>query len=275
MLRRIAGAGTLFIDPTSPYSADKMPTKPRSAPDAPSDPSHAEMLARLRAALAAAGDPERAAGQQAYMKSAMPYHGVAATPQRSLFRELFAGLAFPSADAWRAAVLHLWRNAAFREERYAALWLAGDRRAATFQEMDALPMYEEMIVTGAWWDYVDDIATHRLPVLLRRHPAEMRRAMRAWSRGDDLWKRRASILCQLPLKGETDLQLLMDCIAPSIGSREFFLRKAIGWALRQHARTDAAWVERYVRQHAAELSPLSKREALKAQLSRGEIDAVP
>ncbi|HET7230159.1 MAG TPA: DNA alkylation repair protein [Longimicrobium sp.] len=235
----------------------------------------AALLARLRAALAAAGDVERAAGARAYMKSAMPYHGVPATPQRAIFRDVFAELAFTSADAWRETVLHLWRNAEYREERYAALWLAGDRRAAKFQAMESLPMYEELIVTGAWWDYVDDVATHRLPVLLRRHPAEMKREMRKWSVDENLWKRRASILCQLPMKGETDLDLLRDCIAPSLGSREFFLRKAIGWALRQYARTDAAWVERYVRQHAADLSPLSKREALKAQLKSGAVTAIP
>jgi 3-methyladenine DNA glycosylase AlkD len=239
------------------------------------DLTPAALLARLRAALAAAGNPERAAGARAYMKSAMPYHGVSATPQRAIFRDVFAEPAFTSAEQWRETVLHLWRNAEYREERYAALWLAGDRRAAKFQEMDALPMYEELIVAGAWWDYVDDVATHRLPVLLQRHPAEMKRAMRAWSVDENRWKRRASILCQLPLKGETDLELLHDCIAPSLGSREFFLRKAIGWALRQYARTDAAWVERYVREHSAELSPLSKREALKARLRSGAITAIP
>jgi 3-methyladenine DNA glycosylase AlkD len=141
--------------------------------------------------------------------------------------------------------------------------------------MDVLPMYEEMIVTGAWWDYVDGIAAYRLAWLVRSHPAEMKREMLKWSRGEHMWKRRASILCQLPLKRNTDLELLQACIAPSIGSREFFLRKAIGWALRQYARTDANWVERYVRDHAAELSPLSKREALKAQLKSGAIAQIP
>jgi 3-methyladenine DNA glycosylase AlkD len=91
----------------------------------------------------------------------------------------------------------------------------------------------------------------------------MRREMLAWSRADDLGKRRAAILCQLPLKRATDVDLLSRCIAPSLGRREFWLRKAIGWALRHYARTDPAWVARYVREHAAELSLLSTREALK------------
>lgn len=233
------------------------------------------ILLRLRAELAAAGDPVRAAGARAYMKSAMPYHGVPAVPQRAIFRRVFAEVALPSAEGWRALVLHLWRSAEYREERYAALFLAGDRRAAAYQTMEALPVYEEIVVTGAWWDYVDDVATHRLPVLLRRHPAEMRRAMLAWSVGEDLWKRRASILCQLPLKGRADLGLLFRCIEPSLASKEFFLRKAIGWALRQQARTHPDEIVAYVRSNADRLSPLSKREALRALLKRGAVDAIP
>ena len=87
--------------------------------------------------------------------------------------------------------------------------------------------------------------------------------MRAWSRSDDLWKRRSAILCQLTFKKDTDLDLLYAVIEPALGSREFFLRKAIGWALRQHAWTDPGEVRRYVREHDKELSGLSKREALK------------
>ena len=86
-------------------------------------------------------------------------------------------------------------------------------------------MYEEMIVTGAWWDYVDAIAGHRLGLLLRRFPAEMRREMLAWSRSDDLWKRRSAILCQLTFEKDTDLDLLYATIEPALASKEFFLQK--------------------------------------------------
>jgi 3-methyladenine DNA glycosylase AlkD len=124
-------------------------------------------------------------------------------------------------------------------------------------------MYEEMIVTSAWWDVVDDIATHRLSELVRRFPAAAKRTMRAWSRGGDLWKRRSAILCQIPMKAETDLGLLYAVIEPSLSSKEFFLRKAIGWALRQYAWTDPDEVVRYVEAHRMQLSGLSVREALK------------
>ncbi|HEV7586935.1 MAG TPA: DNA alkylation repair protein, partial [Longimicrobium sp.] len=194
---------------------------------------------------------------------------------RAIFRRVFAEVELPSAAAWRALVLDLWRRAEYREERYAALFLAGDRRASAFQTMDALPAYEEIVVTGAWWDYVDDVAAHRLAVLLRRHPAEMKREMLAWAVVDDIWKRRAAILCQLLLRDRTDVDLLHRCIEPSLGSKEFFLRKAIGWALRHYARTDPDAVVRYVREHADRLSPLSKREALKALLKSGAVGEVP
>jgi 3-methyladenine DNA glycosylase AlkD len=224
----------------------------------------AATLARdLRAALAAVAEPERAGPMQAYAKSSMPFLGVTTPVRRKVCREVFAALDLPTALAWRRTVLGLWRGARYREERYAAIDLTEARRFDRFQDLAALPMYEEMIVTGAWWDYVDAIAGHRLGTLLRCFPREMRKEMLAWSRSHDLWKRRSAILCQLTFKEDTDLGLLYATIAPALGSKEFFLRKAIGWALRQYAWTDPNEIRRYVREHEKELSPLSKREALK------------
>ena len=197
------------------------------------------------------------------MKSAMPFHGVGAGPLRSVCREVFDGLALPDAGIWRRLVLELWDGALFREERYAAIELTGVRAARPFQDMRTLPLYEQLVVEGAWWDYVDAIAAHRLGTILRQEPGPMRRAMLAWARGDNLWKRRSAILCQLRLKDQTDMELLRACIEPSMGSREFFLRKAIGWALRQLAWSRPDEVVSYVRQHEDRLSPLSRREALK------------
>jgi 3-methyladenine DNA glycosylase AlkD len=221
------------------------------------------LLPRLREALQQAGDPAKASAMQAYMKSAMPYHGVQTPLLRQIFKTLFAELQFPTAMHWKAQVLELWREARSREERYAALYLAGDQRAQAFQKPSAMQMYEELIVTGAWWDYVDDIASHRVGPILYHHPAPMRRKMLSWSRSGNLWKRRTAIICQLGFKAETDLELLYACIEPSLGSREFFLQKAIGWALRQYAWTDAAEIKKYVRLNRARVSALSRREALK------------
>jgi 3-methyladenine DNA glycosylase AlkD len=227
-------------------------------------------LARtLLSALERVAEPARAAPMQAYARSTMPYLGVTAVPLRKVCREAFADVDFPAAPAWRRAALSLWRSARFREERYCAIELTGVRRFDRFQDLAALPMYEEMVVTGAWWDYVDAIAGHRLGPLLRRFPREMRKEMLAWSRSGDLWKRRSAILCQLTFKQDTDLDLLYAVIEPALDSKEFFLRKAIGWALRQHAWTDPKEVRRYVRAHEQTLSPLSRREALKNVGPRG------
>jgi len=200
---------------------------------------------------------------QAYMKSAMPYLGVSAVPLRAVGKRVFDAHPLPDAETWRNQCLAIWRGARYREEWYAAIELTGHRYYREFQTRATLPMYEEMIVTGAWWDVVDSIASHRLGALLRTDRAFMRRKMLQWSRGPDMWKRRGSILCQLAFKEDTDLALLFACIDPSLGSSEFFLRKAIGWALRQYAWTGPGEVRRYVRQHESRLSPLSRREALK------------
>ena len=223
----------------------------------------ADLASSIRAALTEAADPSRALGMQAYMKSAMPCLGVAAEPLRRVCRALFKDLTWRDGEAWRRDVLAIWRGARFREERYAAIELTGVRAARPFQTLSALPMYEEMIVTGAWWDFVDVLSSNRLWAILQHEGEPMKRAMRAWSTDADMWKRRSAILCQIKAKERTDLDLLYACIEPSLDSREFFLRKAIGWALRYYAWTDPEEVRRYVAAHADRLSRLSQREALK------------
>jgi len=208
-------------------------------------------------------DPSRAPDMQRYMKSSMPYYGVPAPALRQVCGKCFADLSFEGAEAWRESVLHIFRNARFREERYAAVELCLWKKARDFQTSEALPIYEEMIVEAAWWDIVDTLAAHGVGKLLRNDPKPIAGKMRLWSRSDNIWKRRTSILCQLSFKRETDLALLYSCIEPSLSSKEFFLRKAIGWALRQYAWTDPVEVRRYVHENEARLSPLSKREALK------------
>lgn len=200
---------------------------------------------------------------QAYMKSVMPYLGIQTPELRTICKRFFEAHPIQTAENWRSTCLRIWREAEFREERYAAIGLTGFRLYRPFQTLETVAMYEEMIVTGAWWDYVDSIAPKRLGALLRSYPSRMGNTMLKWSRGRDMWKRRSAILCQLDFKEETDLDLLYACIEPSLSSKEFFLRKGIGWALRQYAWIDPREIIRYVREHDSELSVLSKREALK------------
>lgn len=238
----------------------------------------ARLLLDLRRELKRVAVAANAPAMQAYMKSDMPYHGVSAAVLRAACRRVFAAHPVVSAAAWRRDALALWDGATRREERYAAIEWTGDRRAQAFQTLEALPMYEHMIVTGAWWDTVDALAKLRLGELLRREPKKMYAKMLAWSRGSNIWKRRSAILCQLGFKKDTDLSLLYACIEPSLETNLgrgalrdrrlsatdlFFLRKAIGWALRQYAWTDPMEIARFVRSRGDALSGLSRREALK------------
>jgi 3-methyladenine DNA glycosylase AlkD len=219
------------------------------------------LVSAVRAGLEKAADPVKAPQMQAYMKSDMPYRGVSSALQKALWRQFFRAHRLDSADEWRQVVLELWRGASYREERYAAIGLSDVKAYAAYRTMASLPMFEEMIVTGAWWDYVDAIASHQIGDILRAEPRRMKPLMRRWASGRDMWKRRAAILCQLGCKRDTDLDLLYACIEPSVDSKEFFLRKAIGWALRQYAWTDAREIRRYLKANQGRLSPLSVREA--------------
>lgn len=248
-----------------------MPDQTRVAPHT-SDPVDA-VVADVRAELWAAADPDRAPAMQAYMKSALPYYGVSMPQCRRLWRRCF-DVALTN-EQWLAAQNLLWDEADYREERYAAIGLARHRRFAGLQDAALLPHYARFIVDGAWWDLVDEIATHLVRDLLDADPDTVAPQLRAWSTAPDMWLRRTAIICQVGRGEDLDQRLLTDSIeanldgssgrgpAMSAYGKEFFIRKAIGWALRDHARSDPAFVAEYVDQHRAHLSGLSIREATK------------
>ncbi|GAA4288290.1 DNA alkylation repair protein [Georgenia daeguensis] len=223
----------------------------------------------VRRRLADGGDPVRAAGQRQYLRSEMPLRGFRLPELRAAVREVLAEPrhAVDDAGAWEATVRALWDEAEYRDERHAAIALARHRPyRAWATDPAALPLYRHLVVTGAWWDLVDDVATHLLAPLLRAHP-DVAAAVRAWSSDTELWVRRAALLAQIGARERTDTGLLADCVeANLLGSPhgdDFFVRKAVGWALRDHARTDPAWVAAYVEALGDRLAPLSRREALR------------
>ncbi len=178
---------------------------------------------------------------QAYMKSEMPFLGVQRTPLTRALRPL-------RTQGTLADALELWDEAEYREERYAALAVLRARRQVVPEEV-----LRHLVVTGAWWDLVDEIATKLLD------PDDV--DVRVWAQADDMWMRRAAIICQVGRKADTDPVLLSDVIEPNLGDRRFWITKAIGWALRDFAYIDGPWVREFVTTH--ELAPLSRREALK------------
>jgi 3-methyladenine DNA glycosylase AlkD len=216
----------------------------------------------LRGGLARLADPVAAEAMQKYMKSAMPFLGVAKPARRKLLREAVAEHPVPDAAALREAATELWDGAGFREERYLALALVDHPRHAGLLDPTWVPVLRRWIVTGAWWDFTDEIASRRIGPLLHTHPAELTPVLRKWSVDPDRWLRRASVISQLGSGTATDLALLTETIEANAADTDFFLRKGIGWALRQYAHTDPEWVRRFVATRP-QLSPLTRRESLK------------
>lgn len=225
------------------------------------------LVEAVRSALASSGDPVRAAAQQRYMKSALPFRGLSSPERRALLRPVLAAHVLDERADLERAVRRLWDEAAFREEWYAAIAVLRHRPHRAFLDPEALGLLHHLVSTGAWWDVVDELAQHGVGAVLLRHRSEASPVVLGWASADDLWVRRTAILCQNRHRRETDLGLLGSVLDANLeGSpygTEFFIRKAIGWALRSYAYTDADWVRRFVDQHRESLSGLSIREATK------------
>jgi 3-methyladenine DNA glycosylase AlkD len=223
-------------------------------------PADSDLIRAVRDALAQAGDPERAAGQQRYMKSPMPFRGVRLPRVRTLTRSVSQGWR-PDRTTWEATVRELWDRADYREERYAAVALA--RAGQDWLDAGSVPLFRHLLVTGAWWDLVDEISQHLAGTALAAHPAELAPVLWAWSSDDDMWVRRCAVICQVGRRTGVDTGLLRHAIEANLEDPTFWLRKAIGWALRDYARTDPGWVRAELDRLGPRLSALSRREAAK------------
>ncbi len=232
----------------------------------------AALVRAVRIALAEIADPAKAPEMRRYMKSEMPFRGVQKPARRTVARQVFADHPLTTRDSFLEATLRLWREAEFREERYLAIDLTGDRRYRRWQDTTLLPLYDELIVTGAWWDYVDEIAIRRVGPILQADPETVGHLMRRWAVDNDLWRRRTAVICQVGCREDVDRALLTKTIEATMTDSDFFLRKGIGWALRELGKIDPKWVATFVAEHPA-LSPLSVREALKYVPSAAEPSA--
>jgi 3-methyladenine DNA glycosylase AlkD len=212
------------------------------------------------AALAAVADPSKANGMQAYMKTEMPFFGVQKAARTGILRDVVRD--YPPRDRaeYEEMIVALWQLP-HREEKYLALGVA--RHFEEHVTPEALPLYRRLIVEGAWWDLVDEVATHLICDLVIAYPVEVWPTVDTWIDDDDMWLRRTAIICQVGAKEDTDATRLFRFCEARAFEKEFFIRKAIGWALRQHARIDPGGVARFVITHRDQLSGLTYREATK------------
>lgn len=219
-----------------------------------------DLIRSVQTDLASVADPAKAGPMAAYMKTDMPFYGVQKAGRTSILRRLKREFAPHDIGEYHAAVSAVW-ELPHREEKYLALNYAG--AFDEFINPDSMDLYERIVTDGAWWDFVDETATRLVGRVLFKERARTRATIRSWILDDNMWLRRTSIICQLKHKVDTDTVLLGDACSANLADNEFFIRKAIGWALREHAKTDPVWVRDYVDAHRGSLSGLSYREATK------------
>ena len=217
------------------------------------------LLAQLTDTYEAHRDPARAVAMAAYQRDQFAFFGIPTPERRALDREVVAGFAAPDEAALRAVALGCFDLDGREYQYFACDYL---RRHVRVGSARFLTTARRLVTTKSWWDTVDALATRTVGGLVAAHP-ELAATMDRWVKDRDIWVARTAILYQLTYKDRTDADRLFANCLVCADSREFFLRKAIGWALREYSKTDAVAVRRFVRQHDRELSELSKREALK------------
>jgi len=217
------------------------------------------VLERLQSVFGPAADPSRAAQMRAYMRERYEFLGLSSDPRRELTRQVLAGTAKPTEADLLAIADACWALPEREYQYFACDYL---RKHAKVLTPAALPAVRELITAKAWWDTVDILAANVVGPMVAAHPALVS-TMDEWTApGADLWLVRTAILHQLRYKADTDTRRLFAYCARWAGEPDFFIRKGIGWALREHAKTDAPAVRDFVAAHPG-LSGLSRREALK------------
>jgi 3-methyladenine DNA glycosylase AlkD len=219
-----------------------------------------DLVRFVRRELRRLADPKKAVEMAAYLKTDMPFYGVQKPRRLPVYGEITRRFPITTRSEYRQAVTALWSQP-HREEKYAAVHVA--RSVPSYITVSSVGLYEQMIRQGAWWDLVDGIAVDLVGHVLLHQRRQMRPRIDKWIDDHDMWIRRAALLSQISHKSQTDDgQLFSHCLRRA-HEKEFFIRKAIGWALREYACTAPDAVARFLRQNRDLLSALSFREAAK------------
>ncbi|MCP5505291.1 MAG: DNA alkylation repair protein [Chlamydiales bacterium] len=215
------------------------------------------MIEDLTKAFKQNSDPVNGAKQAAYMKGHFPFLGLSAPKRRDLQKEVFNQFPIHSEEEL-AHLVHVLYQKKEREFHYAALDLVQKYRKLVTK----FDFIEALTIIHSWWDSVDLLASNVLGFFLKRNPQEIKQ-MHDWIEDENLWKRRSALLFQLKWKEETDASLLFDFCLKRGSEREFFIEKAIGWALREYGKINQDGVNELFSCHPGHFSSFTQKEALR------------
>ena len=202
-------------------------------------------------------NPDYAAHMSAYMKNRFPFYGIKSKDRRSLQKDFLKKNGLPEIKELGKIVIAAYKFPQ-REMQYFAIELVNKMKPEL--EANFIEIAEKMIVTKSWWDTVDAVASNIVGYLVHKNP-DLKNTMDNWIQSENMWKQRTAIIYQLKFKSDTDSERLFEYCKMCGDSKEFFIRKGIGWALREYSKTDEKMIREYVEK--TNLTPFSKREALK------------
>ena len=199
-----------------------------------------------------------------YMKNQFPFLGLNAPSRNIIFKKHIAKYGLPDRNDLRSDVEYLWKLPEREFQYFAQSFLVEFKKH--YQEKD-IQWFEKLVTTKSWWDTADGIAVWVMGNYFIKYPGNTTSVTCKWMDSGNIWLQRTSLLFQLRYKEKTNESLLYDYICELSGSKEFFIQKAIGWALREYSKTYPERVKNFVNSHI--LAPLSKREALKVVNKKG------
>lgn len=215
-------------------------------------------LTALHSAFRSHADPEAAAAMKDYMRGQFAYFGIKSAQRRSLSKTFIQEAGRDQKRVSESLIREMWEQP---EREFQLCALDALIKYQRHAPVAYLELYKWLIVNKSWWDTVDLIASHLIGGMLTRFPEQKQSVIQSYVASDNLWLQRTSIIFQLKYREKTDWELLKSNCLQFANSEEFFLQKAIGWALRQYSKFEPETVRQFI--HTHDLASLSRREASK------------
>lgn len=223
-------------------------------------------ISELQSEFEKHANPENAVEMKRYMRDKFEFYGLKSPERSALVRQFWKNHEKPTIDELKAFVLALWESK-YRDFHYQALELMASNVKKLPKEW--IHTFEYFVITNSWWDSVDLLSTRIIGEHLKRFPELRDEFPEKWIMSDNFWLNRVAIIFQLKYKTDTDTKMLFDFILIHADSKEFFIQKAAGWALREYSKTDSDAVKNFIEKYRERLPNLTIREGLKWMKNKG------